>query len=228
MTVQLLLAAFLTVGLSARVLSEELDTDVKKLSYVLGMDIGNSLKQGKIEIDVDTLKQAIEDTLNGKKPLLTLEQAQEIKQSYFQKMQEKHAEEAKALGEKNQKEGAVFLAANKGKDGVITTASGLQYQVIKTGEGPKPKDTDKVTVNYKGTLLDGTEFDSSYKRGKPVSFPVKGVIPGWTEALQLMPVGSTYRLFVPANLAYGERGAGDKIGPNAVLIFDVELMGIGE
>lgn len=229
LTVQFSMAALLAfAGLGASVLADELDTDIKQFSYVIGMDIGNSLKQGKVEVDVPTLQRAIEDTLTGKEPLLKAEQAQQIKQAYFQKMQEKRAEESKVLGEKNQQEGTAFLAENKDKEGVVTTSSGLQYQVINPGDGPKPKETDQVTVNYKGTLLDGTEFDSSYKRGQPATFPVKGVIPGWTEALQLMQVGSTYRLFVPPSLAYGERGAGDKIGPHAVLIFDVELLGIAE
>ena len=132
----------------------------------------------------------------------------------------------KELGEKNRKEGEAFLAENKKKKGVITTESGLQYMVLEKGDGPKPKATDTVSVNYRGTLIDGTEFDSSYKRGKPVTFPVKGVIAGWTEALLLMNVGSKYKLFVPPNLGYGGRGAGRLIGPEATLIFEVELLGI--
>lgn len=229
LNVLLFIAALLAcVGLSGNASAEELDSDLKKLSYVLGMDIGNSLKQGNVEVDMETLQRAIADTMNDKELLLSAEQAQEIKQAYFQKMQAQRAEEAKVLGAKNQEEGTAFLAENKDKEGVITTESGLQYQVVKEGEGPKPKADDQVTVNYKGSLLDGSEFDSSYERGQPATFPVDGVIPGWTEALQLMPVGSTYRLFIPPDLAYGERGAGDKIGPNAVLVFEVELLEIAE
>ncbi len=132
----------------------------------------------------------------------------------------------KLAGDANQKEGAAFLAANKTKEGVVTTSSGLQYKILKQGDGPKPTATDSVVCNYKGTLINGTEFDSSYKRGQPATFPVNGVIKGWTEALQLMPTGSKWQLFVPADLAYGARGAGQDIGPNATLIFEVELLSI--
>jgi FKBP-type peptidyl-prolyl cis-trans isomerase len=222
----LTLASLLAAGFCTTVLAQELDTEQKKLSYVIGMEIGSSLKSGGADVDFAILSRAIEDALTGKEPLLTVEQAQTIKQAYFQKVQEQRAAKAQVVGEKNRTEGDAFLAKNKEVEGVVTTDSGLQYQVIKQGEGPKPKATDQVTVNYKGTLLDGTEFDSSYKRGQPATFPVTGVIPGWTEALQLMPVGSTYRLFIPSELAYGERGAGGAIGPNAVLIFEVELQEI--
>jgi len=224
----LTVASLMTTGLCTTVLAQELDTEQKKLSYVIGMEIGSSLKSGGADVDFAVLSRAIEDTLTGKEPLITAEEAQTIKQAYFQKVQEQRASEAKVVGEKNRTEGEAFLTKNKDAEGVVTTDSGLQYQVIKAGEGAKPKATDQVTVNYKGTLIDGTEFDSSYKRGQPATFPVTGVIPGWTEALQLMPVGSTYRLFIPSELAYGERGAGGAIGPNAVLIFDVELLDIAQ
>ena len=141
-------------------------------------------------------------------------------------MRKKQEEKMKLAGDANQKEGAAFLAANKTKEGVVTTSSGLQYKVLKQGDGPKPTATDSVVCNYKGTLINGTEFDSSYKRGQPATFPVNGVIKGWTEALQLMPTGSKWQLFVPADLAYGARGAGQDIGPNATLIFEVELLSI--
>ena len=145
----------------------------------------------------------------------------------FQKdMMAKQEAKAKAAAEKNSKDGEAFLAENKKKDGVKSTASGLQYKVIKAGDGVMPKGTDTVSVNYKGTLIDGTEFDSSYKRGEAATFPVSGVIKGWTEALQLMKVGSKWQLFIPSNIAYGERGAGGEIGPNATLIFEVELLSI--
>jgi len=140
----------------------------------------------------------------------------------------KQEEETKKLGEKNRKEGEAFLAANKKKEGVKTLASGLQYKVIKPGTGKKPKSTDTVTTHYRGTLIDGTEFDSSYNRGQPATFPVHGVIPGWTEALQLMEEGAKWQLFIPSKLGYGERGAGQAIGPNATLIFEVELVSVQE
>ena len=149
-----------------------------------------------------------------------------IRQVFTMQLREHQMAGMKASSEKNTQEGETFLAANKTKPGVITTASGLQYIIEKQGTGPKPKATDKVKVNYEGTLIDGKIFDSSIKRGQPVEFPVNGVIPGWTEALQLMPVGSKFKLFVPANLGYGDRGAGPDIGPGAVLIFEVELLGI--
>ncbi|MEZ5583788.1 MAG: FKBP-type peptidyl-prolyl cis-trans isomerase [Candidatus Competibacteraceae bacterium] len=210
--VTLTLASLIAAGLYTNAPAQELDTEQKKLSYVIGMEIGGSLKTGGADVDFATLARGIEDTLSGKEPLLSNEEAQAIKQAYFQKIQEQRASAAKAAGEKNRTEGDAFLAKNKDAEGVVTTDSGLQYQVIKEGDGAKPKATDQVTVNYKGTLLDGTEFDSSYKRGQPATFPVTGVIPGWTEALQLMPVGSTYRLFIPSELAYGERGAGARSG----------------
>ena len=148
--------------------------------------------------------------------------------AFKEEMMKKHEEELKKAAEKNKKEGEAFLAENKKKEGVVTLPSGLQYKVIKEGDGQMPKDTDMVTVNYRGTLVDGTEFDSSYKRGNPATFPVNGVIPGWQEALKLMKVGSKWQLFVPAGLAYGEKGAGSTIGPNATLIFEVELLSISE
>jgi FKBP-type peptidyl-prolyl cis-trans isomerase FklB len=143
-------------------------------------------------------------------------------------MMAKQQELAKIVGEKNQKEGEAFLAENKKKEGVITLPSGLQYKVIKAGSGNKPKATDTVSVHYQGTLVNGTEFDSSYRRGQPVSFPVNGVIPGWTEALQLMEAGAKWQIVIPSNLAYGDRGAGPQIGPNATLIFEIELISIQE
>lgn len=206
--------------------TEELNTPEEELSYVLGMDVGNSLKRFGAEVDMDIFMDALNTTLKGETGLLTPERAREIKQAFMQKRREQQAAERKVAGEKNLAEGEAFLAENKTKEGVITTESGLQYQVMEEGEGPKPKDTDKVSVHYTGTLLDGTEFDSSHKRGKPANFPVKGVIAGWTEALQLMPVGSKYKLFIPSKLAYGERGAGRQIGPNSALIFEVELLEI--
>ncbi len=200
--------------------------DFQKVSYALGMDTGFSLKRLETDIDIVLFLQGVEDSFKGKKLLISEEQSAAIKSDFFKKMQEERMRKMNELGGKNQKEGEVFLSENKKKEGVITTSSGLQYVVLRKGEGPIPKDTDRVKVQYRGTLIDGTEFDSSYKRGQPATFPVKGVIAGWTEALQLMNVGSKWRLFIPSNLAYGERGGGPMIGPNAVLIFDIELLAI--
>jgi len=203
-----------------------LTTDAERFSYALGLDIGANLKNIETEVDLTALTQAIRDTMEGATPLLTHDQAQQIRQDFATKYRETQMTKAKEAGERNLSEGNAFLAENKTKDGVITTASGLQYAVLTEGTGPRPKATDQVKVHYRGTLIDGTEFDSSYSRGEPVVFGVGGVIPGWVEALQLMPVGSKYKLFIPPQLAYGERGAGDKIGPNSVLIFEVELLSI--
>ena len=211
-----------------RALNDTLKTPIERLSYALGLDIGSSLKRLETEIDLGMFVRGVEDSLRGTKPLLTPQKAAEIKDEFFRKMREERARKMKESGEKNLKEGEAFLSENKKKEGIVTTGSGLQYMVLRQGDGPKPKSSNRVKVHYSGTLLDGTEFDSSYKRGQPATFAVTGVIPGWTEALQLMNVGSKYRLFVPSNLAYGERGSPPRIGPNAVLIFDVELLAIEE
>jgi FKBP-type peptidyl-prolyl cis-trans isomerase FklB len=211
---------------------EEKDTDVElksfaqKLSYVLGQQIGNNIKESPTEIDVDIFVRGIKDSLKGSKSLLNEEETNEIRQEFSRQIQESRNQQVAVLSEKNLKDGQAFLAENKQKEGIVTTDSGLQYKVLKQGDGPKPLATDKVTVHYRGALLDGTEFDSSYKRGQPASFQVGGVIRGWTEALQLMNVGSKYQLFIPSDLAYGQRGAGQRIGPNSMLIFDVELLSI--
>ncbi len=191
-------------------------TDQKdKVSYSIGMDIGNNLKRQSIEIDPDLLLQGVKDAMSGGETLLTGEEARETLTALQKELMEKAQERM------NQ------AAANNKKEGVVTLPSGLQYKVVTPGDGPSPKETDTVETNYRGTLIDGTEFDSSYKRGQAAVFPVKGVIRGWTEALQLMKVGGKWQLFVPPELAYGEKGAGP-IGPNATLIFDVELMSIKE
>lgn len=205
----------------------DLKTQKDKVSYSIGLDIGRNLKDQSIEVDPKLLSQGIQDATSGKH-LLTDEEIQKVMSTFREEMQAKAAAQAKVIGDKNLKEGNAFLAENKKKKGVVTLPSGLQYKIITAGTGKKPKGTDTVTTNYKGTLIDGTEFDSSYKRGEPASFPVEGVIPGWTEALQLMPVGSKWQLVVPPSLAYGPRGAGQAIGPNATLIFEVELLAIEE
>ncbi len=197
-----------------------------KVSYSIGLDIGTTLKRQLIDVNQDLLSNGIKDGLSGKKPLLTDEEVKATMATFQKDMMTKQAATKKAAGEKNAAEGTKFLEENKKKEGVKTTASGLQYKVIKEGSGPSPKAVDAVKVNYRGTTIDGTEFDSSYKRGEPATFPVNRVITGWTEALQLMKVGSKYQLFIPPNLAYGERGAGSDIGPNSTLLFDVELLGI--
>lgn len=197
-----------------------------KVSYSIGLDIGLTFKKQKMDLNPDALTAGLKDALSGNKPLLTDEQVKETMTAFSKDMTEKQSAASKEASEKNSATGTKFLAENKAKEGVKTTASGLQYKVIKEGNGPTPKETETVVVNYRGTLVDGTEFDSSYKRGEPATFPVNRVIKGWTEALQLMKAGSKYQLFIPASLAYGERGAGQEIGPNATLIFDVELLSI--
>ncbi len=201
-----------------------LKTQKEKLSYIIGMDMGKNLKNQSVDIDPNILAKGIKDGLSGGKNLLTDQEIRETMAAFQKEMVAKQ----QALGEKNKKEGEAFLAENKKKKGVTTLPSGLQYKVVKAGTGKKPKPTDTVTVHYQGTLIDGTEFDSSYRRGQPVTFPVNGVIPGWTEALGLMQEGAKWQLFIPSNLAYGERGTGSQIGPNAALIFEVELISIQE
>jgi len=203
-----------------------LKNDKDKVSYSIGLDIGKNFKSQSIDIDPDILAKGIKDMLSGNKPLMTDEEVQATMTDFRKEMTAKQTARAQEAGEKNKKEGETFLAENKNKEGVVTLPSGLQYKIITEGSGAKPKPTDTVTVNYRGALIDGTEFDSSYKRGQPASFKVTGVIPGWTEALQLMKAGSKWQLFIPSSLAYGERGTGRDIAPNATLIFDVELISI--
>ena len=199
--------------------SPQLKDQKDKVSYSIGMQIGFNLGRQKVDINPDILAAGIKDSLAGK-PQLTPDQVKDIMAQFEKDMEQKQ----KQLGEKNKTDGAKFLEENKKKPGVKTTASGLQYKVEKEGTGPQPKGTEMVTVNYRGTLIDGTEFDSSYKRGQPATFPVNGVIKGWTEALQLMKQGAKYQLVIPSNLAYAERAMGPDIGPNSTLIFEVELM----
>jgi FKBP-type peptidyl-prolyl cis-trans isomerase FklB len=202
----------------------DLKNQKEKMSYIIGMDIGNNLKKQSIEIDPNILAKGIRDALAGGKPLLTEQEIRETMAVFQKEMVAKQEEVAK----KNKKEGEAFLAENKKKEGVKTLPSGLQYKVIKAGTGKKPKSTDNVTTHYRGILINGTEFDSSYLRGQPISFQVNGVIPGWAEALQLMEEGAKWRLFIPSNLAYGEQGKGGVIGPNMTLIFEIELISIQE
>jgi len=204
----------------------ELKTDKEKLSYGIGMDIGGNLKRGSVEVDPDILAKGLKDSYGGGKTILSEDEARKTITDFQKTLMAKQAETMQKLGEKNKADGEKFLAENGKKEGVKTLPSGLQYKEIAPGTGKSPKATDTVTTHYKGTLIDGTEFDSSYKRGQPATFQVSGVIPGWTEALQLMKEGAKWQLFVPSNLAYGERGAGREIGPNATLIFEVELVSV--
>jgi FKBP-type peptidyl-prolyl cis-trans isomerase FklB len=203
-----------------------LKTSKEKFSYALGMRMGASLHKQEVPVDANILARGLKDSLAGGKTLLTDQEAQAAIAEVQNDLRNKQQEKMQMEGAANKKEGDAFLAANKAKDGVVTLPSGLEYKILKAGTGPKPTATDSVVCNYRGTLINGTEFDSSYKRGQPATFPVTGVIKGWTEALQLMPVGSKWQLFVPADLAYGERGPAPEIGPNSTLIFEVELLSI--
>jgi len=202
-----------------------LKTEKDKFSYALGMNLGNSLHRQSVPVDPAILLRGLKDALAGK-TLMTDDDARAALKAVQTEMQKKMQETMQAAGAANKKEGDAFLATNKTKEGVTTLPSGLQYKILTAGTGPKPTATDSVVCNYRGTLINGKEFDSSYKRGEPATFPVNGVIKGWTEALQLMPVGSKWQLFVPADLAYGDRGAGTDIGPGSTLIFEVELVSI--
>jgi FKBP-type peptidyl-prolyl cis-trans isomerase FklB len=201
-------------------------TKKEKVSYSIGVNIGKNMKTQGIDLDQGLLTQGIKDGLNSSKTAMSDKDMESAMTAFQQEMMGKMQAKQKVDGEKNAKEGEAFLAANKNKEGVITLPSGLQYKIIKSGEGPKPTKDQTVKCNYRGTLIDGTEFDSSYKRGEPAEFPVGGVIKGWIEALQLMPVGSKWQLFIPSDLAYGPNGASQTIGPNATLIFDIELLSI--
>lgn len=223
------LAIFLTGWLaisSAQAEEQPLKTLKERFSYSLGLQIGRDISQMKERLDVTAFMLGIQDHLGGKTPLLTPEEVAEVKEVFQKRMQEEIQKENLAIASKNRAEGEAFLATNKKRSSVTTTASGLQYEMLTPGDGPKPEATATVKVHYQGTLLDGTEFDSSYKRKQPVSFALDRVISGWKEGLQLMPVGAKYRLFIPADLAYGKRGAPPKIGADATLTFDVELLEI--
>ena len=203
-----------------------LKTQKDKLSYALGMNLGSNLHKETVEVDPAIVLRGLKDGLAAGKMLLTEDEARATLTQLQTEVRSKQQEKMKVAGELNKKEGVEFLAANKSKEGVVILPSGLQYKILTEGTGPKPTASDTVVCNYRGTLISGAEFDSSYKRGQPASFPVNGVIKGWTEALQLMPVGSKWQLFVPAELGYGDRGAGADIGPGATLIFEVELLSI--
>ena len=235
--VKKLLVAVLFVGLLVCRVSAEDKPELKnntqdlkekkdKISYSIGFGFGNSVKKQMADVNPEYLLQGMKDALSGNQPVMSEKDMRETMMEFQKEMMAKEAERAHELAAKNKTEGEKFLAENKKREGVITLPSGLQYKVITEGTGNTPKDTDTVTVDYRGTLIDGTEFDSSFKRGEPATFAASGVIAGWKEALQLMKVGSKWQLVIPSNLAYGENGAGQVIGPNAVLIFEVELISI--
>jgi FKBP-type peptidyl-prolyl cis-trans isomerase FklB len=232
LTFSLLLVIFGACGKAANVAAAkplkagDLDSQKKKVSYAIGLDIGKNFKERAMDIDMEILIQGLRDAQGSGQPLLSSEEIQKVMTQFQQDMMK--AEQEKRMGQAvvNKAKEEAFLKENAQKPGIKVTASGLQYRVISTGTGPLPKLTDTVKVHYRGTLLDGSEFDSSYKRNQPAVFPINGVIKGWTEALQLMKVGSKWQIFLPASLAYGEQGAGQVIGPNSTLIFDVELLGI--
>lgn len=220
----------LLMGLSQAIAQEKpvLQSQKERVSYSMGIDIGNLLKQQSLDVDLDLLVRGIKDAMSEGKLLMTEQEIIETVNTFKREMMAKQQERARQLGEKNKKEGEAFLEENKKKEGVQTLPSGLQYKVLSAGSGKKPKLTDTITAHYRGTFINGTEFDSSYRRGSPVTFPVDAVIPGWTEALQLMQEGAKWQLFIPPELAYGERGAGGQIGPYATLIFEVELISVQE
>jgi len=224
------LLAFLAVGfLAANVCAEEAPTpktQKEKLSYSVGVDVAKSFAKMGMDLDLDIFIRGLKDGFSGKKPLMTDDEMHATMTAFQNDLMKKQSQGKQTAAEINKKTGEAFLAENKKKEGMVTLPSGLQYKILKAGKGKKPTDADKVECHYRGTLIDGTEFDSSYRRGQPATFPVAGVIEGWTEALKLMPVGSKWQLFVPSQLAYKEHGAGADIGPNATLIFEVELLGI--
>jgi FKBP-type peptidyl-prolyl cis-trans isomerase len=213
---------FLSWSADKAAMPPELKTFQDKISYVLGREVGQGLSESPSKIDVDLFMRGIQDTLNKRKSLVSPEEEEQVKTEFSTQMREAQTKKLAAMAEQNAKAEESFLSKNKSQKGVVTTSSGLQYQVLKEGTGAGIKDSDRVKVHYRGTLIDGTEFDSSYARNQPAVFDVAGVIPGWTEGLKLMKFGGKYRLWVPSKLAYGARGAGQAIGPNSLLIFDVE------
>jgi FKBP-type peptidyl-prolyl cis-trans isomerase FklB len=215
---------FLSVGLTDE--KQQLNNQKDKESYSLGYQFGQSLKLQEVDINIDVYASGVKDALGGKQPLLKQEEMQAIISELQKRVMAIRQKEFKEKAEKNLAEAKAFLEENKKKEGIKTLPSGLQYKILTEGSGKMPKATDTVTVQYRGTLISGTEFDSSYKRGQPATFPVNRVIRGWTEALQLMKEGSKWQLFIPPELAYGERGAGEQIQPNNALIFEVELISV--
>lgn len=211
---------------TAAVQAPALETREQRLSYGIAYNLGQRMQSDSVPMDVDAFAAGLRDALEGKAPQMAPEEIQAEMQAYQQEMMAEQEAQQEAIASANLAAAEAFLAENAQKEGVIVTESGLQYKVLEAGDGPLPTTEDRVEVHYRGTLLDGSEFDSSYKRGQPVTFGVTQVIAGWTEALQLMPVGSKYELYIPPELAYGPGGAGQLIGPNAALVFEVELLSI--
>jgi FKBP-type peptidyl-prolyl cis-trans isomerase FklB len=203
-----------------------LQTQQDKISYSIGLSVGKNLKNQEVDVVPEKFMLGLRDALKGEGQILTDEEVREVMFAYQMERRAKVQADQEKAGAANKKQGEDYLAANKTKKGVKSTASGLQYKVLKEGNGKSPTLESVVTAHYKGTLIDGTEFDSSYARGQPAQFPLNGVIPGWAEALQLMKVGAKYQVWIPAELAYGEQGAGQRIGPNTMLVFEIELLGI--
>lgn len=210
---------------SCAAMATELETEAQKLGYIIGMDIGASLKQQGTEVDIESLLEAVRATYNGDPLAMTPEEAATVRETFIAARRAEAEEQRASMASINAEEGDKFLLENRSKEGVQVTDSGLQYKVVVMGDGAKPVASDKVTVHYRGTLLNGEEFDSSYSRNQPTSFALDQVIPGWTEGLQMMPVGSKFMFYIPPNLAYGPNGGGP-IGPNSTLVFEVELLSI--
>ena len=209
-------------AVTANVNAADLKSSKQKYSYAIGFQIGSNLKRENADVDVDAIKQGIQDVLSGSELKISMEDMQ----TAVMEMQKEQQAARQARGSKAMEEGKSFLAKNKKNKGVVELPNGLQYKIVKEGKGEKPKPTDTIVAHYRGTLIDGTEFDSSYKRGQPATFAVNQVIKGWQEILPMIPKGSTWKVFIPSDLAYGERGAGANIGPNETLVFDIELIDI--
>lgn len=225
-----LLLSTVTLALSANISADDKIGDKKEdiLSYSIGYQIGSNLSKQEFDVNQDVLFQGVKDAFANKPSAIDPEKAQATMQSYQQELQSKRIEAFQTMAKQNLEKSQSFLDENKSKEGVVTLDSGLQYKIVRAGEGKTPSIEDKVTTNYRGTLIDGTQFDSSYDRGEPATFPVNGVISGWTEALQLMKEGAHWQLYIPPQLAYGERGAGSSIPPNSALIFDIELLTVNQ
>jgi FKBP-type peptidyl-prolyl cis-trans isomerase len=218
--------ALLVAGAACTQRAPALKTDNDRLSYALGVDLGHQLREKLVTVDPALFERGLADALSGAKVLLTDDEVRTAIAGLQTAIKTRGDMAAKVLGEKNKKAGDAFLAANKAKEGVVVLPSGLQYKALVVGNGKRPGVDDTVVCNYRGTFIDGTEFDSSYKRGQPQTFPLKGVIKGWSEALQLMTVGSKWQVFIPSELAYGEKGAGQNVPPNATLVMEIELLAI--
>lgn len=223
--------AFLGLSASANAQNEKTDSgksalkdQKQKVSYGIGFNLGQNLMRDQLDLDPQILAKGIVDAMTKQKPQMTEEEIRDTLLAFQKELRDQQEAKMKKAQAENVTKGKKFLEANAKKEGVKTTKSGLQYKVVKSGKGKTPTEKDSVTTHYRGTLIDGTEFDSSYKRNQPATFPVSGVISGWTEALQLMKEGDKWQLFIPSDLAYGERGSGPDIGPNEVLIFDIELL----